>query len=432
MILPSLLLVATALAWSRGRVTPIVLSAVALGLVLTGFVQLDQARGTAFWIPQASGVLALLLGYALAARQTRFRVTESTEVRESRPADAAALAVFATVVLAFVAYHFIVGGFPLFSTNVEVARFDFTSSGVFGLPGRMFLFGLPFLVFFASAYLARHGGTVAQWTVRVVWLAYASAAVLAGFKGSVLMVLVVFLLVRASVGRPLHLRGLVAPKLMAVGAAAMLVALLIAFQYRSLQLSSPGEAVSYLADRLTIIAAEPGYVAIAELSGRDQPYIVNDFVYLLEKYTKTEISSEPTYPLELIVSARQAGLPLDGSTFIAPSTVGAFPSWYVDIGWMGATMAMLILGVLYAIAHAHAVRAAAPFSAALWGFAVYLIYIYGVNGGLAYWAVNGLAMAIMLTILWRLASWLVTGLNGTRGEARHDGRRRSRSAGEPL
>jgi hypothetical protein len=290
---------------------------------------------------------------------------EEAPVVDPRPYAAATLIAFEFVVLAFVAYHFVVGGIPLLSANVEVERFDFTGSGLFGLPGRMYLFGLPFLVIFTSAHDARQSSRVTRSVVRVAWVAYALAQILAGFKGSLLAVLLVFLLVRAIVGRPLHLRAIVAPRYVAVGLAGLAFALLIAFQYGSLHLTSPSSAISYLGDRLTVIAAEPGYVAMAELGGRARPYLLDDFIYAVEKYTRIEISNEPTYRWRDGFSAKRGSPRWIGACRSEHS--GAFPGWYVDIGWLWCSCCDAARRRLYAPAHV-GVRAPTPLLSALWGF----------------------------------------------------------------
>jgi hypothetical protein len=398
-IIPSALIFAAALARSRLRLTASVVTAAALGQVLIGFLILDELHGTAEWIPIFMSIAVFLGAYAF------FETTQS-EPRDHTPADRtveARLAIFGIVVLGLVAYHFLVGGIPLFSSNVEVDRFDFTGSGLFGLPGRMFLFGLPFLVMLATAFAVRHESSLGRVIVAVAWVAYAIAQILAGFKGSLLIVLIVFFLVRASSGRPVHVARLLSPRFVGLGIAAAAIALVIALQYRSLQLSNPAAAAAYLIDRVTVIAASPGYVAMTEFDNNAKPYVIGDTIYLIQKYTGLHISDHPTYPLELIVSARQSNQPLDNSVFLAPSTVGAFPGWFVDIGWLPSLFVMGVLGGGMALASAHAIRTRSTFLAAASTFWVYVLYLYVVNGSPIYWLVNGLAMSVAFAAVWVLA-----------------------------
>ena len=408
-ILPAVLLSVAAVLLSRGRVTPIAVTMGGLGLILSGVLQLDGAFGTALWVPAASGALAVFIGYVAVGRG-RVRDEGVAPPRERRSHLVGVVLVFETIVLALVATHFIVDGVPLFSSNVEVTRLDFGSAFLFGLPGRAYLFGLPFLVILTSAFSARHPGPIASWTVRVAWSAFVCAQILGGFKGALLQVLVVFVLVRASVGRPLRLHEVVGARFVAIGAASVAVALFFAFQYTTLQnqLSSFDEVSTYFDQRLTVLGAQPGYVAMSELAGpHGQPYVIGDLLYTIQKYTKQEFSAHSPYSLDVIVSARLTGQSPGQADFVAPVTVGAFAGWYVDLGWVGAVVAMLFVGGIYGLAALRAAWSASPLRATLWGFATYIISVYVVNGSVIYWAVNGLLMAIALTAMWVFAQVVV-------------------------
>jgi hypothetical protein len=413
-LLPSLLLLGAALIAFRGRVTPIAMTVGGMGLTLAGMAQIDDALGTAFWVPAASGTLALLIAYTAIAR-SRLRGVGIAPKRDERSPHVGAVVVFETFVITLVAIHFLATGIPLFSSNVEVARFDFGSSVLFGLPGRAYLFGLPFLAILSSAFAARHPGPTATWTVRVAWIAYAGAQVMTGTKGALLEVLLLLVLVRASLGRPLKLQNVLGVRFVALAAAGVAVAFFFAFQYASLQLSDPGEAVAYLQQRATVQGAQPGYLAMSELAGpHGQPYLVGDLIYTIQKYTGQHFSADTPYSLDVIVSARLIGASPDLAGFLAPVTVGAFAGWFVDAGWAGALLAMLVLGAIYGLATYRAACSASPLMGALWGFATYLLSVYIVNGSLVYWAVNGILMALAMTALWMLSRGIaaVLGLHG--------------------
>jgi hypothetical protein len=418
----SVLVPAVTLAWYRGYIIPIVPSAVILSLTLVGAAKLDQTHGGDTFGALFVGVSSLLIGYFLVVPRDVQLVEVRGVVRPDR--FFASLVVFATVILTMAVYHFVAGGIPLLSQNVEVARFDFAGSGLLGLPGRMYLFGLPFLVIFVSVFHARHPFVSCRWLLRLVWCVFAATQVLSGFKGALFGLLATFLLVRAVAGRPLDIRGLFRPRIMAIGASAAVLAYLLSFRYGSLQVLRGSEAIAYLEDRLTVVQAQPGYVAMTQFGGPHHAYWAGDFVYTFKKYTSRSDEIGSLLPLELLVSARLAQLPI-GADFIAPTTVGAYAGWYADYGAFGAAFALLICGAGYGFAYLRATQSPRAWRAALWGFGAYLGGLYIVKGNIAYYFVNGLAVAAFLAVTWFVCLMAISMLP-MRADSRPHGGQQSR------
>jgi len=114
------------------------------------------------------------------------------------------------VIIGLAAYHLVMVGIPILTGNVEVTRFDFTSSGLFGIPGRMYLFGLPFAVLLVSIGAGRNLLPVSRRLLVATWGAYILANLVGGLKGGMVNVLVTALLVAAVAGRPITMKRILA------------------------------------------------------------------------------------------------------------------------------------------------------------------------------------------------------------------------------
>src|SRR5687767_10222921 len=104
------------------RLTPFLLVIVSQATTLVGFVLLDLKEGRLLSVLFALSLVFLLLGYVLERR----RVSASVSPVESGPATVRAVYLFWAVVVGLVAYHFAVGGVPLFSSAVATQRFEFS------------------------------------------------------------------------------------------------------------------------------------------------------------------------------------------------------------------------------------------------------------------------------------------------------------------
>src|SRR5439155_18948606 len=118
------------------------------------------------------------------------------------------------VVVAGTLAHFAVGGIPLLSSNVEIARLDVTASGLLGIPGRIYLFGIP-LALAACLRGERIGSRAAfsTWQSRLLLATFVISRILSGFKSGLLEVVVITLLIYVASGHSMNRNHL--PKLLA-------------------------------------------------------------------------------------------------------------------------------------------------------------------------------------------------------------------------
>ena len=325
-----LLLPLVTLWWESAKLTPLVVTSVSLTPVLLGYAELDALNGTSTAMMYCAAVSCLVAGHLIHQSWSRLRRVAAPlpSVNHLPGRSAPGVICFCCVVIVLTFYHFFASGVPLLSDDVETARFDFTSSGLLGIPGRMFLFGLPFTVLLVSSAAFRKLVPISRELLYSVWIAYIATSLLGGFKGGLVAVLTIMLLARSVVSRPLSLRRAVVGWRVLVIVGALLYCGLISFRYRSLGLTSPGDVIPYLAARATTSAAAPGYLVFSRYGtdGTGGDHYAQDASYFLRKYLPFIFSDDGvTLPFDKTISAALYHTPISGKSFIVPVTVGAFP-----------------------------------------------------------------------------------------------------------
>jgi hypothetical protein len=402
----ALLLIVTAIVMHRGAILLIVPTVAGMSFVLLGYGLLDAERGGGLWGFYAACTVGVLVGYAFA------RVPRALD--QPPPATFASeegawrwrwTVAFAAVLLSLLAYHFAVGGIPLFNQAVETERFNFSSSGLFGIPGRVFLYGMPFLVLYCTAYHRRVGDRRSQLLLRVVWTAYVASQLVSGFKGSIIVIGLMFLQASALAGRPARVSARNIVKYAVAAVASLVFAFAIAFRYSSVGIGDSLDAVRYLADRLTTLPAEPGYYALTELGAhpRGEAYNAEDLRYFANKYFGVGDRTD-VFPIDKRVSAALYGTQLDEENFLVPVTIGAPASIAVDAGMIAGVIGSVFFGYLLGATFVRGLRARTPFAAAAWVQASTFTYVFLMNGGLSYSVLNYVSILIFLFAMYLISA----------------------------
>lgn len=333
---------------ARGRLTPFFLTTLSLVPVAVGHARLDSlmplARNTSalylvsLWLLVA-GYVTATSRYATRPPQHHDRAIARSEVK--------AISVLVVAIASLTLYHFARVGIPILSANVEVARYNFTGSGLVGVPGRAFLFGVP-LVAVAALRLWRGAPddrrlrTVAVSTVVLLVL----SRIAAGFRSGALEVLVVIFVGLASSGRGLSLyQGLRRYAIPVAMAFVFAVQLSQAYGTVARQGSDPGWQIIW--DRATIGVAESGHLALQSgnvLVLSPETALGNDGLYFLARYAG--VGEDTRYTFSQNIAAVVSAVPLDYAKSAAPVTVGGFPELYYDMG-LAAFVVMLAAGVGY-------------------------------------------------------------------------------------
>lgn len=341
--------------------------------------------------------IILIVGYQVG--QSRVRAETQERARPTR-AEYHPLRATRFVVYAGVVYHFAVGGIPLLNANAEVARLNFTSSGLFGIPGRLYLFGLPIVAALTAAEARKVGTPI--WAYRPARLAIAAftlSRLLSGFKSGMLEVIITLILIRILSSTPLRPSAAVRRYLMPV-LCAIAVAYMVGTSYDTYN-AGTGAFNSFL-QRLTTGSAASSAVVLDQQVPRlndSSPALANDLRYYVDEYL--HIGSGPPYSYEKLVSATLVDA-APTSPFLAPVTTGAFADLYYDLGLLNAGIGMLILGlILSSVTNLCRRWECAPLGYSLAFASAMALYAYITKGDLVYNAMNwtGVAVAIATTAL---------------------------------
>jgi hypothetical protein len=412
-----ILLIPVAVCYFEGwKLTPLVHMSVTLAFILLGYGELDADHGTNTLLTYSLAVACFLAGYFLPRAIKRGQKVDSdlTAATVHPKRSARSILIFVVIVSSLAIYHFVVQGIPFLSDNPEIARFDFASSGLFGIPGRMFLFGMPFCAIFVGLAAHRNLMPVSRKLLIGVWLIYVLTNIIGGFKGGLVNVLGLMFLMRTVSGKPITVIRMVGGWRLMVALLAVLYGAIVAFTYNTVssQFQSFQDVIPYMTSRLTTGSAQPGYLALrrfgTEGSGGEQ--FGQDVRYFLDKYLGFAFSrgrgSEFLVPFEKEMSAAMTGESLTQSTFIVPVTVGAYPELVVNLGIPAACLGLFLSGFLFSDLQRRAQTSNNAFKSTVFAFAVFFLQMYVVNGDLMYDVFNFVLMSLLLSSIYYFCSVL--------------------------
>lgn len=345
-------------------------------------------------------VVAILAGFIggsylrpAAQRMVPFRAMRPAPQVFRAPDTAVSLVVWTVGLMAL--YHLVASGIPLFADSIEVERFDFTSSGFFGIPGRMYLYGVPLGWMLATAAAQAHGY---RWRDYPAWWVatgfYIVTSLLSGFKSGLMAMAVTGIIAAVVItGARVRVWQLIS-KYWLLLCVPVIFGLLVATTYSTYQ-TSDVPLWRQLLNRVTLVGAEPKQFAIEHnVAGTLNVGVLSDFGYYLQKYTGGDITGQ--YSLERAVSAKIINADPASSAWTTPVTVGGFPELIFSFGLPIAVVVALIAGIVLQLLHG---RSVSPLGLFLRAVAVYAIYTWLLKGGLAYYLINVTAVAVMILLL---------------------------------
>ncbi|SFK18438.1 hypothetical protein [Cellulomonas sp. KH9] len=378
---------------------------------LTMLADSGQAQYSTAWMFLAS-VVAFLTGYFTS--EFFLRNLPARPTRALAPLRESAVWAIVLVAGALGTYHLFVGGLPIFSDNIETERFDFSSSGLFGIPGRMYLFGIPIAWVIASANARALGmawPTYRPW--RVATAALVLTTLLSGFKGDAMSLVLTIVALYIIISGTRITLGEMVRRFWWTGALAVGYFAAVAALYPTY--SASGQSVwVQLSRRLTTVPAEPVAYAIegyAHISANVP--VFSDLGYFIRKYSGNEAPG--SYSFERAVSASMIGVDPASSAWTTPVTVSGFAEAYVSFGFAIALIMILLAGVALSYFESAQQRS----TTGLVARAVFGLMITGwlAKGGLAYHAVNYVAVVAFLAAIGTCAAVLLPGQSHRRSIA---------------
>ncbi|SHP75672.1 Uncharacterised protein [Mycobacteroides abscessus subsp. abscessus] len=404
----------------KGRAEPLLLTIIGCSQILVGYYLINSDNVA--WLYYFFSIISFISGYFFVIfflRKSKYEHNIKFPHKNNKLIYVDK--VFITLVLLLVFYHFVVGGIPLLSNNVEIDRFSFNSSGLGGIPSRMVLFGLPFIVIYATILNKRYKNLFPNKYLIIIWCLFFIFKILSGFKGVIVEIVYFSLFVFAIKGEAVSIRKLISFKYFLYIGIAILFAGFMSLKYTSLGLNTLESVINYLALRLTVMPAEPGYFAINNINTLNYwgSPLLNEFIYFIEKYSKIQLTISNEFPIDMIVSSNIYNTALNYSNFIVPVTVGGYAVFYLSFGLYLSFFVMFIAGFIYKFLLIKVNVVRSPFTAAVFGLIIYRMHIFILSGGFWYFVINTFATVVILSTLWFIAYQIVSILSKTQNKLRY-------------
>ncbi len=386
---------------TKGRVAAIWITA--LSLMVTSFGYFAMSTKTSDYYPASvylALILSFLLGYKIIFRSHKdtFNARPLCNINlQYLPSAVSSLYVTFFILLFFTIYHYSVVGIPIFSSNVEIERFEFTNSGLFGLPGRVILFGIPIYYIIVNGF-RKFSNIPYHLIKKPIYLSFGLLVftrLAAGFKGAIVEIILITFFCNITSLQNFNLFKLLRRYSLSIFFA-VAFAFGVARLYKTIALNYTS-GVQYFIERLTTIAALPGYRVIQGKISNYTTYsnsLLNDLNYYLPKYFLGIYQSD-VFPFVKIVSSSIYGTPLQADSFIVPVTIGALATLYYDFGAYSFLFSF-ILGVLFAKSELKAKYSQSILQYSIALISMVCIHHYMIRGDLIY---NLLNWSIMSTFV---------------------------------
>lgn len=290
-----------------------------------------------------SGIIFILSSIVATRKATKFSSDIKTYVFNR---------FFFWIVVLLIIYHFAVGGIPALSSNVAQSRFDNTSSGLLGIPGRMKLYG-PDMLFFYTCYFHYRRDIFPKYKkydkyFYIAILVEVLTALSSGSKSSVLglwvLILYYFVYRNKDISIKRFFNRKVITGIVVIGILGMAY---FAFYFKRYNNQySEMNMVSYIIYRSTSLMGEGATYIFNNKDAINIPFWY-DLIYYLQKYFHVSFCNSTVMPLEVAVSNSINHITYTNAyAFYVPITIGAFPELMYFFSF-GVLPLSLILGILF-------------------------------------------------------------------------------------
>nr|WP_314529099.1 O-antigen polymerase [uncultured Pseudomonas sp.] len=322
----------------------------------------------------------LMLGFLIstAGRSSKQKIQPTIILKDTN-----AIQFALAIGLVFVIYHYSIVGIPMFSENLDMARFQQRESGLFGIPSRFAVY-FPSLILITSVllYQSKNIGqrTFYFWILTALFIFTAQ-----GNKSSILSFLFVLLCTKRFWAFPV-----VSRKLMIAFTMIGLGFLYYIFGKYS-TLADSGFA-DYIIQRMTYISLEPIYTAFqAEGFNADtvaSSIIINDLTYPIAQLLGFDGATFNTQLSRHIYG-------FDSNQFSVPVTPSILAYYKYEFGTIGSIFACLATGMLIGKLYlkSNSTRNAGTLS--IFVFCEYQIYTGLGSGNLFYMVLNVAAVVLI-------------------------------------
>lgn len=278
------------------------------------------------------------------------------------------------LLLAF--YHYAIVGLPIFSDNIDMARFQQRESGLFGIPSRFAVY-FPSLILITSVllYQSKNIGkkTFIFWIL--VSLFFFTAQ---GNKSSILSFVFVLLCTKRFWNFPVVSRKiLITFMLTGIG--------FLYFTFGKYSTLADSGFLDYMIQRMTYISLDPIYTAFrAQGFNADaiaSSIIINDLTYPIAQVLGSDVSTFNTQLSRHIYG-------FDSNQFSVPVTPSLLAYYKYEFGTFGSIIACLITGVIIGKIFLKSTNCRNVGTLSIFVFSEYQIYTGLTSGNLFYMILN--------------------------------------------
>lgn len=358
--------------------------------------------------------MAFVLGWFASVRASN-RIRQKSPRRNVPAVDDEAVQMWTLVpIVLLVGYHFYKSGIPLFSPSIETSRFDVTASGLLGIPGRMYLFGIPIAWSWATVSAKKRGIRARDsraWILATI--VYFVVSIFSGYKSGLVGFLTNVIVVQSICHAPARRLFVLLRKYWYAPLAALGYAVYTAVRYQSVQ-DSDQSVLQQFVTRMTVSGIEPKALLLSGDLPRAPFQWLKEIEYYLLKYSGN--STGDLSVTEKTVSAAIYGTPSGDASWLPPVTIGGIPELIFLFGVPVAVIICFILGFAVASFPRLVERGSIPLGSFLASGAIFISYWLS-RGNAAYYSINFLVVFVMYLVIRRVARIPAGGLRALRMEA---------------
>jgi len=329
-----------------------------------------------------------------------FKLKKKPIESQNRLVDQRAFNTLVGLFTSLAVYHFYKVGLVVFSRDIETARFQsLGNAGLFGLPGRVVLFGLILLSFVSLIHRER----LSRKSVIFCLSTYVLTNFLTGFKGALVEVATV-LMIGLFFSNP-RILGKYKSRLIIVLSLAVGYSIWTASLYVSFN-SNLNFDLEYIYNRLTTIPASAQWFAlkIQEEVKSTGGALSIDTNYFLRKYFG--LGEGSNFAFDQIVSSLVYNTPRSASSFLVPVTTGGTTYLLASFVWWLVPIIVLILGFTFTRVIQSLTLELDFYRTVLLSTLFLIIPVFMSNGAGAYLIINWIVMIIFTLSIYSVSSFV--------------------------
>jgi hypothetical protein len=242
-------------------------------------------------------------------------------------------------------YHMVKMGIPIIR-NTEIDRFNFIGSGLFGIPGRIYLYGLPFLFIFTFVYKEAviNSHKHFKYLFSFIFLVFVISRILGGFKSGLINIVALIILAKITLYGPINFFNIIKEYFIFI-IVSICYALWMSTKFSSI-LNIYSSLGKYFFERVFIIPALPSvFIFSNNMFNGYFLYFLNDIKYYFGRYFN--LFKPDNFPTVKIISAYIYNTPLTETSFLVPVTITSVSELYLNFGFIVSLILILFIGYIF-------------------------------------------------------------------------------------